>query len=139
MENIQKKFVKMIFDFTSFWAWTFLNFLARPHAHCGITIIKCFHEILKKIHNIFFFFYSFNRNEPSVKRPTSIDGLRPHLLEVPPKNHKRAHSEDSLNEIEEEEDDETAKDIGKKHALKKYDQFALNTSCFVELSDQILS
>lgn len=53
----------------------------------------------------------FNRNEPSVKRPTSIDGLRPHLLEVP--NHKRAstHSEDSLEEEEEEEDDEAAKDI----------------------------
>ena len=59
------------------------------------------------------FFSSFNRNESSVKRPTSIDGLRPHLLEVPPNNHKRAHSEDSLNEIEEEDDDdETAKVVG---------------------------
>ena len=29
--------------------------------------------------------------------------------------------------------------IGKKHALKKYDQFALNTSCFFgELPDKIL-
>ena len=27
--------------------------------------------------------------------------------------------------------------IGMKHALKKYDQFALNTSCFGEVQDQI--
>merc|ERR1712038_67267 len=54
----------------------------------------------------------FNRNESSVKRPTSIDGLRPHLLEVPPNNHKRAHSEDSLNEIEEEDEDEDDDEAG---------------------------
>ena len=30
------------------------------------------------------------------------------------------------------------KNIGKKHALKKYDQFALNTSCFWEVLSQIL-
>ena len=28
--------------------------------------------------------------------------------------------------------------IGKKHVLGKYDQFAVNTSCFWELLDQIL-
>ena len=42
--------------------------------------------------------YSFNRNEASVRRPTCIDGLRPHLLEVP-NNHTRTHSEDSLEEV----------------------------------------
>ena len=30
----------------------------------------------------------------------------------------------------EDDDDSSSDEIGKKHALKKYDQFALNTSCF---------
>ena len=37
-----------------------------------------------------------------------------------------------------EDDDDDYEPTGKKHALKKYDQFALNTSCFWGRPDQII-